>query len=71
MMCRGEHFIIYGLFVDDVMHTTTSTKLRDEFLRKYSNDFNITGRCFMNTFLGMEVEQDNKMIKLHLDNYVH
>ena len=67
------HFITHGLFVDDMMHTTTSTKLKDEFLRKYSKDFNITGGGLMKTFLGimMEVKQDNKTIKLHLDHYVH
>ena len=70
MKREGEHFIIHGLFVDDMMHTTTSTKLKDEFLRKYSKDFNITGGGLMKTFLGMEVEQDNKTIKLHLDHYV-
>ena len=72
MKREGEHFIIHGLFkfVDDMMHTTTSTKLKDEFLRKYSKDFNITGGSLMKTFLGNQVEQDNKTIKLHLDHYV-
>jgi hypothetical protein len=27
MKRKGEHFIIHGLFVDDMMHTTTSTTL--------------------------------------------
>ena len=67
-----EHFIIHGLFVDDMMHTTTSTKLKDEFLRKYSKDFNIIGGGLVKGFLGREVEQDNKTtIKLHLDRNVH
>jgi hypothetical protein len=35
---EGEHFIIHWLSVEDMMHTTTSTKLKDEFLRKYSKD---------------------------------
>jgi hypothetical protein len=34
MKREGEHFIVHSLFVDDMMHTTTSTKLKDEFLRK-------------------------------------
>ena len=33
MKREGEHFIIHSLFVDDLMYTTTSTKLKDEFLR--------------------------------------
>ena len=52
----AEHFIIHGLFVDDIMHTTTITKLKGEFLRKYSKDLSITGGGLMKTFLGMEVE---------------
>ncbi len=50
MKCEGEHFIIHSLFVDDMMHTTTSTKLKDQFLRKYSKDFNITGGGLMKRF---------------------
>jgi hypothetical protein len=63
--------IIHCLFGDDMMHTRTSTKLKDEFLRKYSKDLNITGGCLKKTFVGMEVEQDNKTIELHLDHYVN
>ncbi len=55
MKREGEHFIIHGLFVEDMMHTRTSTTLKDEFLSKYSKDFNVTGGCLMKTFLGMEV----------------
>ncbi len=73
MKRKGKHLISHCLFVDDMMHTANSTKLKDEFLRKYSKDFNITGSCLMKTetFLGMEVEhwQGNKTIKLHLDQY--
>ncbi len=39
-------------------------------MEKYSKDFNITGGSFMKTFLGMEIEQSNRSIKLHLDHYV-
>ena len=71
MKREGGHFIFHCLFLDDMMHTTTSTKFKDEFLTKYSKDFKITGGCLMKTFLGMELEQDNKTIKFHLDQYVH
>jgi hypothetical protein len=37
---------------------------------KYSKDFEITGGSLMKTFLGMEVEQSGKTIKLHLDCYI-
>ncbi len=46
---EGKHFIIHGQFVDDMMHITTNNKLKDEFMEKYSGDFNITGGGFMKT----------------------
>jgi hypothetical protein len=70
MKREGKHFIIHGLFVDDMMHISTNTKLKNEFMEKYSKDFSITGGGFMKTFLGMEIEQSNRSIKLHLDHYV-
>ncbi len=66
----GEDFIIHGLFVDDMMHVTTSDALRDEFMKKYTADFNVTGGDLMETFLGMEVIQTKHHVKLHLDHYV-
>jgi hypothetical protein len=70
MKRRGNDFIIHGLFVDDMMHVTTSDALRNEFMKKYTADFNVTGGGLMETFLGMEVVQTKHHIKLHLDHYV-
>ena len=72
MKREGKHFIqvIHGLFVDDMMHIATNNKLKNEFMEKYSKDFNITGGGLMETFLGMEFEQSNRSIKLHLDHYI-
>ena len=67
MKRQGSDFIIHGLFVDDMMHVPSCDKLRDESLTLYQKDFEITGGGFMDTFLGMEVEQPVKVIKLHLD----
>ena len=39
-------------------------------MMKFSKDFNITGRGLMESFLGMQVEQKDNSIKLHLDHYV-
>ena len=39
-------------------------------MEKYSRDFNVTGGGLMKTFLGMEIEQSNRSIKLHLDHYI-
>jgi hypothetical protein len=56
----------------------TREKLRDDFLAHilallktlFQKDFEITGGGLMETFLGMEVEQPGKVIKLHLDSYI-
>ncbi len=47
MKREGKHFIIHGLFVDDMMHIATNNKLKNEFMKKYSRDFNITGGGLM------------------------
>ena len=70
MKRQGSEFIIHGLFVDDMMHVPTCDKLRDEFLELYQRDFEITGGGLMETFLGMEVEQPGKVIRMHLDTYI-
>jgi hypothetical protein len=70
MKREGRHFIVHGLFVDDMMHIATYNKLKNKFMEKYSRDFTITGAGFMKTILGMEIELSNRSIKLHLDLYV-
>ena len=70
MKREGADFIIHGLFVDDMMHVPTCDRLRNEFLELYKKDFEITGGGLMETFLGMEVEQPGKVIRLHLDSYI-
>ena len=70
MKRQDSDFSIHGLFVDDMMHVPTCDKLHDEFLQLYQKDFETTGGGLMETFLGMEVEQPGKEIKLHLDSYI-
>jgi hypothetical protein len=53
-----------------MMHIPTCDRLKNEFLELYQKDFEITGGGLMETFLGMEVEQTGKEIRLHLDKYV-
>ena len=67
---KGTDYIIHGLFVDDMMHISSSDELKKGFMEKYSKDFQITGGGLMKTFLGMEVEQRGKTTKLHLDCYI-
>ena len=70
MKRKSAEYIIHGLFVDDMMHIYSCDAMKDEFLALYKKDFEITSGSKMETFLGMVVEQDDKSIKFHLDNYV-
>jgi hypothetical protein len=40
MRREGGDLILHGLFVDEMMHTSTSARLKEEFMKKYSKDFN-------------------------------
>jgi hypothetical protein len=72
MKRAGDDFIIHGLFVDDIKSVPTKKALLDEFIAKYSKEFEIrvTGGQLMARFLGLSVEQDNHCISLHLDQYI-
>ena len=39
MKTQGKDLIVYGLFVDDIMHILTYPRLQDELIRKYSKNF--------------------------------
>jgi hypothetical protein len=67
---EGDDFIIHGLFVDDLQTASTSQTLMDKFLEEYSREFEITGGEVMSTFLGLQVDQVQSEIHLHMDNYV-
>ncbi len=70
MKRKGAKYIIHELFVDDMMHIYSCYAMKDESLALYKKDFEITGGDKMETFLGIVAEQDDKSIKIHLDNYV-
>ena len=48
----------------------TSDHLKEVFMSLYSADFGVTGGDLMQSFLGLEVEQLEGCIKLHLDTYI-
>ena len=70
MESKGAKYIIHGLFVDDMMHIYPCYSMKDDFLALYKKDFEITRQGKMKTFLGIVVEQEDKCIKIHQDNYV-
>ncbi len=62
MKHKGKHFIIHGLFVDDIMHIATNNMHKNKFMEKYSRDLNITREGFMKMFLGTEIKQSNRSV---------
>ena len=57
-------------FVDDMIHTSTSQPMLDEFSKLCAESFKYTGVDLIHTFLGMEVEQKHGKIYLHLNTYI-
>jgi hypothetical protein len=68
MKRTGDDFILHGLFVDDIKSVPTKKALLDEFIAKYSKEFEITGGQLMTRYLGSSVDQDNHCISL--DQYI-
>ncbi len=71
MKWEGSAFIMHGLFVDEMAHSSTSQKMNKKFMKEYSKDFEYNGVDFMTSFLGLEVEQDKGQIRLHLNTHVN
>ena len=65
-----EDWILHGLYVDDMIHASTSDVLKQEFIREYSQDFDITLMGNLTSFLGMEIKQGPEGIDIHLDTYI-
>ena len=70
MKWEGQEFILIGVFVDDFSAIPTTQKLKIEFETLYAKEFDMTGGTPMESFLGLEVEQGNDGISLHLDTYI-
>ncbi len=53
-----------------MMHIYSCDAIKDEFMQLNSKDFEITRGRQMKTFLGMQVEQTARSIKIHVDHYI-
>ena len=58
---------MHCLFVDGMAHTSTSQKSIRQIMKAYSKNFEYTSGDFMTSFLGLDVEQGNGVLRLHLD----
>ncbi len=70
----GDNWIMHCLYVDDMIHASTSGEMKQQFINLHtwvlSWDFNITLEEAMSYFLGVEIEQGLKGIDLRLDAYI-
>jgi uncharacterized membrane protein len=66
----GGDWIIHGLYVDEMIYTSTSDTLKKEFIEKYTSDFDITWEDTMTSFLCLKIEQSRRWIDIHLDTYI-
>jgi len=71
MKWDDEDFIIHGVFVDDLATIPTSQRLKEEFETLSATVFEVTGVGAITSFLGLEVEQEDDGIVLHLDTYIN
>ena len=68
MKLNGKEFNMHWIYSFDMKYVQTPKYLLDEFLEKYSLDFEITGgNHFMENFIWLDVEQFWSKISLHLD----
>jgi hypothetical protein len=70
MKHEGEEWIMHWLFVDDMIHVSTSYNLCDKFIREYQADVDITLGDVMSSFLGMEIEHNKWDLTIRLDMYI-
>ncbi len=64
---------MHGLFVDDMMHASTSENLRDKFISGYQEDFDVKLKDVMSSFrvLGMEIEYNKWDLTIQICVTIH
>ncbi len=67
MAREDEEWIMRRIFVDDMIHVSTSDDLRDKFISEYQEDFDITLEGVMSSFHGMEIKHNKRDLTFHLD----
>ena len=57
--------IMHGLFVDDMIHASTSDLLEKDFIDLYSKDFESAGDVIITLFLGMAIKEPDGSFQIH------
>ena len=61
---------MHCLFVDNMIHSSTSDDLCDKLICEYQADFDIILEDVMSSFLGMEIDHNKRDFTIHLDTYI-
>lgn len=64
----GE-FVIVLLYVDDILCATANVSFKTKMFKKLDMDYGLKDQGFLNTFLRVDVEQNEKSIKIHQTKY--
>lgn len=57
------------LYVDDILCALENADLKTNMFSKLDKDYGLKDQCFLNTYLGVEVEQNKNTIKIHQTKY--
>ncbi|CAI5723241.1 unnamed protein product [Peronospora destructor] len=62
---RDGEFAIVLLYVDDILCATENADFKTNMFQKLDKDYGLKDQGFFNTYLGVEVEQNENSIKIH------
>ncbi|GMF18399.1 unnamed protein product [Phytophthora fragariaefolia] len=62
-------FALVLLYVDDILCATKNEEFKKKMFNQPNEDYGIKNQGFLNTYLGIEVEQNDRSIKIHQTKY--
>ena len=72
MKKEGTHdFLIVCLYIDDLIYTSTSQKMIEEFKRAMMKEYEMTDLGLMRYFLGIQVRQNHGKIFISQETYAN
>ncbi|GMF43837.1 unnamed protein product [Phytophthora fragariaefolia] len=66
---RDGEFAIVLLYVDDILCATKNEEFKKKMFNQLNEDYGLKDQGLLNTYLGIEVEQNDRSIKIHQTMY--
>lgn len=66
---RDGEFAIVLLYVDDILCATNNAEFKKRMFEKLDSDYGLKDQGLLNTYLGVQVEQNADSIKIHQTKY--